>query len=247
MQLATVISGLVGNIDIPKATSDGTAYWLGEGQDATETGFGLGQISMSPKTLGAYTEVTRRLLQQTSMSVEAMIRTDLIRAIAQEIDKKGYYGLGTEYQPRGLKNYSGINAVDFATTKAPTFAELVKMETEIAADNADIGSMAYVAHSRFRGWCKTTPKFGTGTEATIWEPGNTVNGYRTEITNQLLDTDVFFGNFADFVIGLWGGLDLTVDPYSLSKSGGIRIVAFQDVDMALRRPESICWGSDLVS
>ena len=76
----------------------------------------------------------------------------------------------------------------------------------------------------------------------IWEPGNTVNGYRTEVTNQIVTGDVFFGNFADLIVGLWGGLDLTVDPYSLSKSGGLRIVVFQDVDFAVRRVESFCLG-----
>lgn len=244
MQLATVISGLVGNADIPKKTSDGQAYWLGEGQDATETGFGMGQISLSPKTLGAFTEITRKLMQQTSMGVEAMVRSDLINAIGMAIDKAYWYGLGNQYQPLGLKNQSGINAVPFAIAGQPTFKELVQMETEIAADNADIGSMAYVSNSGFRGHAKTQLRFpGVDGANTIWESGNTVNGYRTEITNQVAAGDVFFGNFADTVVALWGGLDLSLDPYSLSKNGGIRIVAFQDIDLALRRKESICYGA----
>lgn len=248
MQLATVLAGLVGNADIPKKTADGQAFWMGEDQDAQETGFSLGQISLSPKTLGAFTEITRRLMQQTSMGVEAMVRNDLINAIGMAIDRAYFYGEGGQYQPLGIKNQSGINAVDFGTAGKPTFAELVQMETEIAADNADIGSMAYVGNARFRGHAKTTLRFpGVDGSNTIWEQGNTVNGYRTEITNQINQGDVFFGQFADTIIALWGGLDLTLDPYSLSKKGGIRIVAFQDVDMGLRRKESICWGSDLVS
>ncbi|MDM5178508.1 phage major capsid protein [Massilia sp. DJPM01] len=248
MQLATVIAGLVGNVDIPKKTADGQAYWLGEDQDASETGFSLGQISFSPKTLGAYTEITRRLMQQSSMGVEAMVRSDLINSLGQAIDKAFWYGTGGEYQPLGLKNQSGINAVDFAIVGKPTFAELVQMETEIAADNADIGSMAYVGNSRFRGHAKTTLRFpGVNGANTIWEQGGTVNGYRTEITNQLVADDVFHGQFADAIIALWGGLDLTVDPFSLSKKGGVRIVAFQDVDTGLRRKESICWGSAAVN
>ena len=181
------------------------------------------------------------------MGVESMVRGDLINAMSQEIDKKSLYGLGTEHQPRGLKNYSGINGKDFATAQQPSFAEFVAMETEIAADNADINSMAYLMHSRIRGHAKTTPKFGSGTEATIWEQGNTINGYRTEVTNQLSADDVFFGNFADFLILLWSGIDLTVDPFALSLSGGVRVIAFQDIDMVLRRQESICWGSALVT
>lgn len=247
MRLGTIMGGLVGNVDIPKQTGGATGYWVGEGSDATEGTPTIGQISFSPKTVAAYTDLTRRLIMQSTPDAEGIVRRDLNNALAQAIDLAGYYGTGTDNMPRGIKNYSGINAVDFATQGKPTFAELVQMETEVAADNADIGQMGYVGHSRFRGHAKTTPKFGSGTESTIWEQGGTVNGYRTEITNQVSADDVFFGNFADFIIAMWGGLDLTVDSSSLSKSGGLRLVVFQDLDMNLRRVESVCWGSHLVS
>ncbi len=246
MRLATTMGGLVGNVDIPRQTGGATAYWLGEGEDAQEGTPSIGQLELSPKTLGAYTDITRRLLMQSSMDAEGIVRRDLVNAMAQAIDFAGYYGSGAANQPRGIKNYTGINAVDFAAA-LPTFKELVDMESLIAADNADIGQMGYIGNAAFRGHCKTTAKFGTGTESTIWEPGNTINGYNTEISNQIAAGDVFFGNFADMLIGMWGGLDLTVDPYSLSKSGGLRIVVFQDVDFVLRRVESFCWGSQDVA
>lgn len=246
MRLATTMGGLVGNVDVPRQTGGATAYWVGEGEDAPEGSPNIGQIELSPKTLGAFTDITRRLLMQSSPDAEGIVRRDLVNAMAQAIDYAGYYGSGAGNQPRGIKNYTGINAVDFAALW-PTYAELVAMESEIAADNADIGQMGYIGNAKFRGNCKTSPKFGTGTEATIWELGNTVNGYQCEISNQIAQGDVFFGNFADMLIGMWGGLDLTVDPYSLSKSGGLRIVVFQDVDFVLRRVESFCWGSQNVA
>lgn len=242
MQLGTPMGGLVGNVEIPKQTGGATAYWVGEGVDATEGTPVIGQLALNPKSVAAYTDITRRLAMQSTPDAEALVVRDLNLAMAQAIDKAGYYGSGTSGQPLGIANYSGINGSVFASAGAPTFAELVKMETEIALDNADVNSMAYVGNAGFRGHAKTTPKFGTGTEATIWEAGNTVNGYRTEITNQVNTGDVFFGNFADLIIALWGGLDLVVDPYSLSKSGGLRVVVFQDVDFVARRVESFCLG-----
>ena len=245
MRLARTMGGLVGNVEIPKQTGGATAYWIGEGDDANETTPTIGQLGLSPKTVAAYTDITRRLLMQSTPDAEAIVRGDLVAAIAQAIDYAGYYGTGTSNQPLGLANYTGINAVDFAGTN-PTYAELVQMETEIAADNADVNSMAYVLNARGRGAAKTTPKFSSGASVSdagvIWEPGNTLNGYRAEVTNQVKDGDVFFGNFADLVVGMWGGLDMTVDPYSLSKSGGLRIVVFQDVDFAVRRVESFTLG-----
>lgn len=241
MQLATTMAGLVGNVDIPKQTGGATAYWVGEGVDATEDSPTVGQVSLSPKTVAAYSDITRKLAMQSTPDAENIVVGDLRKAMSQAIDYAGWYGTGADGQPKGIKNYTGINAADFAGVN-PTFAELVNMESLIAADNADVDRMAYVMNAMMRGHCKTTPKFGAGTEATIWEQGGTVNGYRSEITNQIVTGDVFFGNFADLVVALWGGLDLTVDPYSLSKSGGLRLVVFQDVDFVLRRVESVCYG-----
>lgn len=246
MRLGTPMGGLVGNVDVTRQTGGATAYWVGEGENAQEGTPQIGQLELTPKTLAAYTDITRRLLKQSSPDAEGIVRRDLVNAMAQAIDYAGYYGTGAGNQPRGIKNYTGINAVDFAALW-PTYAELVAMESEIAADNADIGQMGYIGNARFRGNCKTAPKFGTGTESVIWEAGNTVNGYRTEITNQIANGDVFFGNFADMLIGMWGGLDLTVDPYALSLSGGLRLVVFQDIDFVLRRVESFCWGSATVA
>ncbi|MNC14776.1 Phage capsid family protein [compost metagenome] len=238
----TTIMRLARTIDVPKQTGGATAYWLSEGEPAMEGTPTVGQIGLSPKTVGAFTDITRKLLKQSTPDAETIVRDDLVSAIAQAIDLGGYYGTGSNAQPLGIANYTGVNAVAFAATN-PTYAEIVQMETEISADNADVNGMAYVMNTRMRGAAKTTPKFSAGTDAgVIWEPGNTVNGYRTEVTNQILAGDAIFGNFADLIVGMWGGLDMTVDPYTLSKSGGLRIVVFQDVDFALRRTESFCVG-----
>lgn len=241
MRLGRVMGGLVGNVDIPKQVSGATGFWVGEGGNASETGPVLGNILLSPKTVAAYSDLTRRLLMQSSMDAEALVRSDLAAALAQTIDLAGYYGSGTANQPLGLANYVGINAVPFVAVQ-PTNGELVDMETAIALDNADVDSMKYVANASFRGYAKQTAKLGAGTEATIWEPGNSVNGYGCEITNQVAAGDVFMANFQDFIIGLWGSLELNIDKAALALSGGLRLIVFQDCDFVLRRTESVCLG-----
>ncbi|WP_323162855.1 phage major capsid protein [Stenotrophomonas maltophilia] len=244
MSMARVLGGLVGNVDIPKQIAAASSFWLGaEDDELEETGTGLDQIALSPKTIGSFSEITRKLLMQSSLDVEAMVRADLAIAAGLGIDKAGYYGTGLAGQPLGIANLTGVHAVPFAVAGKPTFAELVALETEIAADNADVQSMALVANARFRGHAKTSRKFPDAVDGgTIWEPGNTVNGYRTEITNQIADGDVFFGNYGDTIVGLWGGLELAVDPYTHSRRGRIRLTAFQDVDFAHRRAESYALG-----
>lgn len=251
MQLGTTMGGLVGNITIPRQASGASGYWIGEDADATEDGLEMDQIGMNPKTVAAYSEITRRLLMQSSLDVEALVRRDLATALALTIDKAFFYGTGSSNEPTGISNVAGINAIDFGidgagagTGQLPTYSEVVQMETEISADNADVASMAYVMGSGLRGHFKTTEKFSGSNGATIWEPGNTVNGYRTEVTNQINAGDLFFGNFADAMIGMWGGLELNADPYTHSTKGRLRIVAMQDVDFVLRRVESFCYGAD---
>lgn len=247
MQLARTMGGLVGNVEIPKQLAGSQAYWIGEHEDAQETTPVIGQIGLNPHTLAAYTDISRRLLMQSTPDAEGIVRADLISAIGQGINAAAFYGTGENNQPLGLLNQDGINAVPFANVN-PSFVELVAMESAIAADDADVNSMAYVMNTAQRGAFKTTPKLTGGSDqGLIWEPGNTVNGYRTEITNTIKAGDVFFGNFNDLIIGMWGGLDLIVDPYSLSKKGALRLVVFQDVDFALRRTESFAYGHKAVT
>jgi HK97 family phage major capsid protein/HK97 family phage prohead protease len=248
MRRARSLAGLVGNVDIPKQVSSTQGYWVGEMGAPTASAPGVDQISFTPKTLGAFTDISRRLLMQSTPDAEMLVRDDLLAVMALEIDRVAIYGTGGEYQPKGLKYYSGINAVDFATAGAPSYAELVEMETQIALDNADVNSMSYAFNAAVRGKLKTTLQFPSVNGSNpIWELGGTVNGYSTDTTNQIASGEVFFGNWKDLVIAMWGGLELTVDPYSNSTSGALRIVTLQDVDLNLRRLESFCYGSDTVA
>lgn len=245
MGMATPLGGLVGNMDVPGQSGSGNVFWVGEDEDVGEGSMDNRLVGLNPKTIGVYGDLTRRMLMQSSMDVEALFRASLARDLGLGIDFAGFYGSGSVNQPRGIANYAGINAVPFAALQ-PTYAEIVSMETEVASDNADVDSMAYVGNSKFRGHCKSTEKFAGSSGATIWEQGGTVNGARTEITNQIADGDVIYGNFSDVMIGMWGGLDIVIDPYTKGKSGGRRIIMHQDVDINLRNVESFSLGRDLV-
>lgn len=238
---ATVMAGLQGDIAMPRQTGAATAYWVGEGGEPTESQQTIDQVTLSPKTIAAYTEYTRKLLIQSSIDVEAFVRADLTAILALGVDLAALYGTGSSNQPTGLKYTTGLNTVDFAAN-APTWAEVVQLETEVAADNADIGNLAYVVNAAGRGTLKTTAK-ASNTAAFIWEDGE-VNGYRALASNQVASNDYWFGNWGDLIIGLWSGIDLLADPYTKSASGGVRITAFQDVDVAARRAVSFCRGNN---
>lgn len=245
MQLARQLTGLVGNIDIPKQTAGASAYWVGEDTAPTTSNATFGTLQLRMKTVAANTYITRTMLKQSSMDLENFVRQDIALALALAIDKAAFYGTGTSNQPKGIKNTDGINVVKFASAQ-PTYAELVKMETEIGADNAAVEDMAYVFNAKTKGHCKTTLK-STGVSGYIWESDNKVNGYKALVTNQIADGDVFLGNFADLILGMFGGLELIVDPYTYSNKGGVQITAFQDVDYGARHAASFCLGANTAS
>ena len=238
---ATVLTGLTGNVAIPRQSGAGTAYWVAESGAPSESQQTIDQVSLTPKTVAAFTDYSRRLMLQSSIDVENMIRTDLATVLALKIDLSGLYGTGSNSEPLGLKLTTGVGTEDFAAD-APTFAEVVALESDVATANALMGSPVYLMNAAMRGNLKTTKK-DAGSGIFIMENGE-VNGYAGVLSNQVAANDLWFGNFADLIIGYFSGLDLMVDPYTHSTSGTVRVVAMQDVDIAVRHPESFVRGNN---
>ena len=246
---ATMLTGLVGNIDIPKQTGGATAYWVGEGNAPTESTQTVGQVELTPHTVGAFTDYTRRLMLQSSIDVERFVRDDLTAVIARAIDLAALHGdaSGDPNQPDGIENISGVGT----PAGNHDWDGVVALETEVSAANADVGRLAYVTNALVRGALKTTQK-DAGSGLFVWADGSTpLNGYRALVSNQVRsdggggsDSFLFFGNWGDLLIGMWSGLDILVDPYTHSTSGTMRIVALQDVDVNVRHAESFAYIVD---
>ena len=242
MPLATMLNGLSGDVKIPRKTAASTAAFISsEGGAAGESEFTVGSVSMSPKSLGAFTDVTRQLMIQSSLDVENLIRNDLAASMAIAIDDAALEGSGSSGNPTGITNTSGINSVSLSSAAAPTFAEMVSMETAVRVDNALLGDLAYIVHPSNYGTLKTTEK-ATNT-AQFVAANDEINGYRAVVSPQLTANNYVFGNFNDLLIGMFGGLDILVDPYSNSTSGTVRVVALQSVDVAVRHAVSFCAAS----
>ena len=243
---ATVINGLVGNVAIPRKTSGSTAAWLAtEGDDATQSEPAFDQVTMTPKTIGAYAEATRQVLLQGSIDIEAMLKQDLAAGIATAIDLAALYGTGSSGQPTGVANQTGINAPTAFVAAVPTWAEIVDMETLCAVDNVELstGNSGYIVEPAMRGSLRVTEKF-SGSGVPIWDMTSNLNDYKTAVSGQVTSGDVFFGNWANLLIGMWGGLDIMVDPYTHGLSGTVRITAHLTCDIAIRHPESFAMNND---
>lgn len=242
MPLATMLNGLSGDVKIPKKTAASSAAFISsEGGAVGESEFTVGNVSLSPKSLGAYTDITRQLAIQSSLDVENLVRNDLAQAMAIAIDDAALEGSGSSGNPTGITNTTGINTVTLSSAAAPTFAEMVSMETAVRVDNALMGDLAYIIHPTNYGTLKTTEK-ATNTAQFVAVNDN-INGYNAVVSPQLTANNYVFGNFSDLLIGMFGGLDIVVDPYSNSTSGTIRVVAIQSVDCGVRHAVSFCHAS----
>lgn len=247
---ARILGDLTGDLDIPRKSAASAAAWVAaEGNDAAESNFTIDLVSFRQKTIAAYTAVTRKMMSQSSLDVENLVRDDIAMAIALGIDLASLHGTGSSGQPTGIAATSGIGSVAGGTNGlAPAWSHVVGLETEVSVDNADIGALAYLTNAKVRGKLKQTEK-ASSTAQFIWPENNQMNGYRSEVSNQVSSaltkgtssgvcSAIFFGNWADLMIAFWSGVDILVDPYTAGLSGGVRVIAHQDCDVQVRHPQS---------
>lgn len=254
---AQFLTGLVGKIAIPKQSGGATAYWVAESGAPTESQQTIAQVTMQAKTVGAFTDISRQLLKQSSIDVEGFVQRNLAAVLGLAIQQAAISGTGQNNQPSGLLTLITPSVAGGTDGAAPTWANIIELETDVSVANADVGSMGYLTNAKVRGKLKGTTK-ANNQNGFVFEQGDMpLNGYRAGITNAVpsnltkgAGTDlsaILFGNFADLLIGMWGGLDLTVDPYSGSTSGTVRVVALQDVDVAIRHAESFATMVDAIT
>lgn len=240
---ATMLPGLVGNVDIPAQAGTAVFNWVAEGADATDSVTPTRKVSLTPRTLSGSVSMTRRLLKQSAPAVDAMVERDLIIGAGLGIDKGALVGAGTD-EPTGVINQAGVGTVEVGTTGAPSYAEYVALETAVTADNADISAMRYITDASHIGNAKTT-FIDAGSGLRIMNPGSSsINGYDVSRTNSMVGSTgaqfdgVIFGVWSQVLIGMWGVLDVRRDPYTLAASDGLHIRVFQDVDVAVRHAPS---------
>lgn len=238
---ATIIPGLVGNVDFPKQLTDATIGWVGEGAGSGDSNLTFGVVSMTPKTVRSRIDLTRRMLLQSSPAVEGIARNSIMIGIAKGIDIAALAGAGGATVPEGVLNMSGVGSGTWVTTDGGTeFLSAIELETLIAVANADPGSLAYATTPEVRGRLKG--KFlSVGSGERIWtgkKGEGEVNGYSADVTNALPKTlggggehPVIAGYWPWLYIGEWGVLDLMPDEVTLGDSAGLVLRGFQDVDV----------------
>ncbi len=227
-----VLSGLKGNVSIPKRTVGAVSYWVADGSAPTEGANTFGTLSLTPKNVGANVDYTRQLLLQSNPSIDALVNGDLAISLATAIDLAAFEGQGTN-EPSGISITASIGA--FPGTSLD-FAALLNAQSDVATANALSENCAYVTTPAVAALLKARAEISS-TYSPLWV-GNllegTCAGFKAFSTNQLTAASMIFGDFSQLILAEWGTLELLVDPYTQGKNGIIGVTAFQSVDVGVR-------------
>lgn len=232
---ATVLPGLVGAVAIPKLTGAGTAYWLtNEATAITEGNQTFGQLALAPKNLGAYTELSRQLMLQSTPAAEALVMNDLAKVLALAIDLAALEGSGSSGQPTGIASTAGIGSV---TGTSLAWAGVVEFQTDTAGSNALADNSAYLTTPAVAGLLMQRQRFSS-TDTPLWTGSvldGQMGGYRASTSTQLTAASMIFGDFSQVVIGEWGMLEIALNPYASFAAAITGIRAIQSVDVGIRQ------------
>lgn len=226
---ASYMTGLVGNVSIPVFSGSNVA-WAGEVTGAADGAGSFSEVVLEPKRLTAYVDVSKQFLLQDSNDAEAMLKRDIVNAISEKLEQTILGNTaGSTTQPAGL--FNGVTADQAAVT----YADVVNMEAALEQKNVS-GNIQFIVSPAAKAVLKTTAKVD-GASKFIME-NNEIEGYPVLCSSAVASKGVVMGNFADYVIGQWGGIDLTVDPYTQAANGKVRLVINAYFDAKPRRADA---------
>ena len=246
---ATVLEGLTGNLDLPRLIAGTAAAGKAENGTSDEVSPTTAMLQLTPKRLPAYIDISERLLLQSSVAIETILRGHLATQMGATQEAAFFHGTGTN-EASGIAGASGIGSVVGGTNGlAPTLANLIALETAVDTSNALLGNLSYVSNGQIRGKLKGTAKVSSTDSRMLLDSDGLVNGYTPYFTNAVSRTltkgsssvasAIFFGNFADYVVGYWGGVSLEMVRDKTNAISGIySLVASTYYDGGVVRPKS---------
>ena len=230
---ARTLGGLVGNADITKQTGAATGYWLStEATSITESQQTIGLLQLRPKVLGAYTEISRLLLQQSTPDADMFVMQDLAKVLGVALDAAGI-NVGGSGAPVGILGTGSIGAFTGTSLGLPA---LLDAQVDVAGANALSPSCAYLTTPTVASLLAQRQRFAS-TDTPLWVgnilEGN-VLGFRAMSTNQMPAATAIFGDFSQVIFAEWGALELAANPFANFAAGITGIRAFLTADVGVR-------------
>ena len=251
----TLLSGLTQDVAIPRMTSSSSSAWYAEGGTISESTPAFDQLTLSANTLASMVEYSRKLLRQSD--VEQILRRDMTRTMAIALDTAILNGSGSGAEPTGILNTSGIGAVAGGTNgAAPTYDNMVDLIAAVAEDNARSDNSVFISNSKVEAKLRKTSKVSSTDSVMVLENGqvagrdfiisNAMPSNLTKGTGSNLSA-ILFGDLREVVVGMFGDLEIVVDPHTKLNENLLRIATFMEVDLGLRHVESFAAMNDAVT
>lgn len=263
---ARFLTGLVGNVDIPRQITAAATSWVGELTAGTESEATLDKVSLRPKNITSWGVISRLMLLQSTPAIEMIARADLLAQMALGLDLAALSGSGTGGQPTGIVNQAGVGSVIGGANGANlTFDHLIQLYSAPKIANAPQSNLGFAFNQKAYGYLATL-KASTGQY--LWDPqgglsnGNpdTVKGYPYAVSGQLrsnltkgtsngICSELIYGNWLELLIAEWGALEIALNPYDSTyfKSGDVVIRAIQTADVGVRHGASFAVMSDALT
>lgn len=243
-----VLSGLRGDVTIPKHGSGVTTGWVAENSALNASDMTFANVTLAPKHAGCLSEMSRQLIQQSDPSIERLLRDDMAFNIAKAIDAALIHGGGTN-EPDGVTATLGTAN---GTLAGPTWAQVLEIIEAVETANA-LGSHSWLMNPAAKAKLRDTLKVSGDAGAGFLLENNQLGGYGVNVTNQAGTSsngnNVIFGDWSQVLLGIWSELDILVNPYESTAyaRGGVMVRAMATVDVGIRHPEAFVWADDVPS
>lgn len=222
-----------GDVQVPKM-GKGSCGWAGEIEAASASGNTFTTVKLSPKRLTAYVDISKQLLAQDTIGVEAAIKRDIVNALNDKLEATIFGAVaGDDTKPAGIFYNASETNVD-------TFAQLCAFEATL--DDANVNGqkkylMGNTAKATFRSMIK-----GTNNTGMVLENGQ-IDGTPMVNTSNVSTKKFVYGDFNYLAIGSWGDIEITIDQYTQAVNGCVRLVINAFFDAKVLRPEAFKFGN----
>ena len=248
---ANILTGLSADTRLPITAKQSVAWATGEVAEAADGGANFGKLDLSPIRITSRVNISKQLLMQNGAGVQAAVVEDLGRATGHAIDEAIFSTASISDAPASIGATSNVLTIteNSYTANASIFDDFGLAESALANNEGLSGNLAYVANPKLMKDLKRSAQVAA---VTVGSQGNLVNGYPTFYTTGCTSSgtasaDFIFGDFSKLFIGMFGGLDITVDPYSRAGHGEVKLVINQYIDWGLSQPGAFVKATSLTA
>ena len=240
-----LLTGLKGNYRWPvveafEATINDEGVALGDSK------IPLSQLVARPERIGIAVPITRETITETDGLIQTIATEYIPKSAAALINK-------IEFSLTKLKKYAngkvttndatnlvgpfvGKTATTY-TGDAPALKDILALKSAVLSKNIMPEGLAYVMTETTKGLLEATPKWQGSNQGIVDENGK-INGVPVFTTSYAQEGAVYFGAFKYAPMGLFGDMNIIVDPYSQARKNAIDFVLNVDFAITVLRPEA---------